>query len=55
MSFGRPMAKQNTPRPSSPASVKVPGLPPATHMAGCRGPWGLGNTLRSGMRKNSPS
>ena len=39
----------------TPASVNVPGLPPATHIAGWSGPYGLGKTWRSGMRKNSPS
>jgi hypothetical protein len=53
--WGRPRAKQKAPSPSSPASVKVPGLPAATHMAGWAAPWGQGKIFRSGTEKCRPS
>src|SRR5262245_21437250 len=55
ISLGVPNVKQSAPRPSSPASAKVPGLEHATHIGGCGFEYGLGSTLRSGIRKYLPS
>src|SRR5215831_13011106 len=55
MSAGVPNVKQSAPRPSSPASMNVGGLEHATQSGGCGFEYGLGRTLRSGIRKYFPS
>jgi hypothetical protein len=50
-----PKVKHSAPRPSSPASANVAGLEQATHIGGLGFEYGLGSTLRLGMRKYLPS